>query len=401
MSPIEEMVRPEMWKIADHVKNLETSIIREILKFTSQPGVISFAGGLPPAELFPLETLKRLAVEIIDKYGSTCLQYTLSRGIIPLRELLAERATAYGSPTTVDNILMTCGAQQGIEILARAFIMRGDYVLLGNPTYVGALQAFNYYQAQYATVEMDDDGMQVELIEEKIKKYKPKLIYTVSNFQNPTGITLSLKRRKLLIEIAAAYNIPIADDNPYGAIRFSGEAVPTLKSLGGDKVIALRSFSKTIAPGLRLGWMNAPSSIIQQFEKVKQCADLHTSTFAQYLIYEFIKQGNFEPQIEALKKDYGKKQVTMLEALDTCFPDQISWTRPDGGMFLWVTLPEHMNAKELLAKAAERKVAYVYGEPFFAKGGGENCLRLNYSNASHEQIMEGISRLGTLFKAHL
>jgi 2-aminoadipate transaminase len=394
-------VHPEKWGIAPHVIQLETSIIREILKISSQPGVISFAGGLPAPELFPLADLKRLTAEVIEKYGADAFQYSLSMGIGQLRQLIAKRAVERGTQTTIDNILVVAGAQQGIELIARAFIDPGDYVMVENPTYVGALQAFNYYQAKYVTIEMDKEGMIVEQVEEKLRKFRPKLIYTVSNFQNPTGITMSLERRRALVDAAIKYNVPIVDDNPYGDIRFSGERVPTLKSYGGDEVIALRSFSKVVSPGLRLGWINGPSSIMTQFEKVKQCTDLHTSSFGQYVIYEYVNQGLLEPQIERIKADYLAKRNCMTQAMEQHFPVEVTWTKPEGGLFLWVQLPKQMSASQLLPKAIDQKVAYVYGSPFFANGGGDNCLRLNFTNATLELIVEGIKRLGKLFKENM
>ncbi|MBD3401275.1 aminotransferase class I/II-fold pyridoxal phosphate-dependent enzyme [candidate division GN15 bacterium] len=392
-----ERVLPNKWPLAPHVHYLEASIIREILKFSSQPGVISFAGGLPSPQLFPIDLLKKVAGDVLEQYGAASVQYSLSRGIIPLRELLAERATAAGTPTTPDNLLVTSGSQQGIELLARAFIDPGDYVLTENPTYLGALQAFNYYQARYVTVEMDEKGMLVDQMEDRIKQYNPKLIYTVSNFQNPTGISLSEDRRIRLCELAARYNIPVVDDNPYGEIQFAGKQLPTVKSFGADEVITLKTFSKTLTPGLRIGWMNGPKWIINQFEKVKQCADLHTSTFGQYLAYEFVKQGLLEPHVEKIKADYRAKRDRMLKKMEETFPEGITWTTPDGGMFLWVKLPEEVSAKELFPKAVEQKVAYVPGQPFYPHGEGQNTLRLNFSNATLEEIDEGIARLGKLF----
>jgi DNA-binding transcriptional MocR family regulator len=380
------------------VRHLEASAIREILKISSQPDVISFAGGLPAPELFPLDQLKEVAASVVDKYGATSVQYSLSQGIIPLREVLAERATANGSPTDIENILITSGSQQGVELLARAFIDPGDYIITENPTYIGALQAFNYYQTRYVTVEMDEEGMLVDEVEDRIKQYNPKLIYTVPNFQNPTGITMSARRRIRLVELAAKYNIPVVDDNPYSDIRFAGEDIPTMKNYGGDEVITLKTVSKTITPGLRIGWMNGHKTIINYCEKVKQCCDLHTSTFDQYLIYEFMSQGRFEPHVEKIKADYLTKRNIMLEAMEESFPDGTTWTRPDGGLFLWVTLPDHMSARELFPKAIDLKVAYVPGQPFYPHGEKKNTLRLNFSNASHEGIREGIARLGKLFK---
>lgn len=384
-----------------HLAELETSVIREILKISSKPGVISFAGGLPASELFPLDDLQQAMEISIQKYGSGSMQYSLTRGVAALRELLAKRATERGTKSSIDNILITAGAQQGLELIARAFISPGDYIITENPTYVGALQAFNYYQARYATVPMDNDGMMVDRIPGLIEKYSPKLIYTVSNFQNPTGISLSKERREQLNEIAGSYNIPLIDDNPYGEVRFEGERLPTLKALGGDEVIALRTFSKIVAPGLRIGWMNGPAGIMGQFEKIKQCTDLHTNTLCQYMMYEYVMAGKLDPHIERIKTDYRKKRNVMLEAMEANFPTEIVWTKPKGGLFLWVELPKHMSAKAILEKAFEMKVAYVYGEPFFANEGGENCLRLTFSNASHEEIVLGIERLGRLFKENM
>ncbi len=394
-------VHVDRWPITEHVKSLESSIIREILKYSSQPGVISFAGGLPAPELFPLEDIKKCMATVIDKYGPTAVQYSFSRGVPQFREIIAKRATERGTPSETDNILITSGGQQAIELVARAFIEPGDYIITENPTYVGALQAFNYYRARYAAVEMDDQGMITAQVEEKIKAHKPKFIYTISNFHNPTGITMSLERRIQLNELAAAYDIPIIDDNPYGDIRFAGKNQPTLKSLGGDTVIAIRTFSKTACPGLRIGWMNGPKDVMGYFERVKQCTDLHTNTLCQYLLHEYIESGKLEPHIEEIKNDYRAKRDVMLQAMRENFPSGVRWTEPEGGLFLWVTLPEHMSSQDLLPKAIALKVAYVYGSPFFPDGSGHNTLRLNYSNASLQGIKDGIARLGKLFTENM
>jgi 2-aminoadipate transaminase len=396
-----DKVRTDQWKITPHVLELEASAIREILKISSQPGVISFAGGLPAPELFPLEDLKEALASAIAKYGPNCVQYSLSMGITPLREMVARRVTEAGAKTEISNILITAGAQQAIELVARAFIDPGDYILTEYPTYIGALQAFDYYRARYTTVEMDDEGMIIEQVEEKLKKHKPKLIYTVSNFQNPTGITMTVPRRKALIELAMKHNVPIVDDDPYSDIRFAGEELPTLKSLGGDVIIAINTFSKVVAPGLRVGWMNAAADTLVYFEKVKQCTDLHTNAPCQYMIYEYVTAGKLEPHIEELKVDYKVKRDLMINTMRETFPDGIKWTEPEGGLFLWVELPKHMSAKELLPKAIELKVAYVHGEPFFPDRQGANTMRLNFSNATHEGIVEGIKRLAKLLKENM
>lgn len=397
----EDKVHTELWRVSSHMAELKSSIIREILKFSSQPGVISFAGGLPAPELFPVEEMKEVATHVLDTFGPSCLQYSISRGILPLREDLASRAILRGVETKADNILICSGAQQAIEVIGRTFIEPGDYILTENPTYVGALQAFNISQARYAPVEMDEEGMIMDQVADMIEKYKPKLVYTIANFQNPTGITMSLKRREQLVEICSRYNIPIVDDNPYGQIRFDGKEVRDIKAIGGDQVISLSTFSKTLAPGLRIGWMNGPEDMIGIFEKVKQCTDLHTSTFSQYLCSEFIRQGRLDRQIARIKPDYRQKRDVMLQAMRDAFPEGITWTEPEGGLFLWVELPKHMSAKDLLPKAIDLKVAYVYGQPFFPNGEGANTLRLNFSNATHENIVEGITRLGKLFAENM
>jgi len=392
---------PDKWPFTSHVKGLSTSIIREILKYSSQPGVISLAGGYPSPDMFPIEGLKESANAVIDEYKSVALQYSFSMGLPQFREAIADRETMLGAKSKMENILITSGSQQGIELVARAFIDPGDYIITENPTYVGALQAFNYYKPRYATVEMDHDGMLVDQVEDAIKKYKPRFIYTVSTFQNPTGITMTTERKKALIEIALKYNIPIVDDNPYGELRYTGENLPTMKALGGDAVISLGTFSKIAAPGLRIGWMNAPESILPMFEKIKQGSDLHTSTFSQFILYDFIDTGKLSEHIPKIIKSYGAKRDLMLKELDKHFPPEITWTRPEGGLFLWCELPNGLSASELLPEAIKEKVTYVYGRPFFPDGSGDNTFRLNFSNASHEMISTAIERLGRIFKAHI
>lgn len=392
---------PTGWEINPDVRDIQPSVIREILKVASQPGVISFAGGLPAPELFPGKELQAIAAQVIANYSPDCLQYSLSQGVVPLRALLAERATVRGTKTTPANVIITTGAQQGLDLVGRAFLSPGEYVLTENPTYVGALQAFNFYGARYATVDMDEHGMLVDQVQRCIKAHRPKFIYVVPTFQNPTGITMTVERREALCKIAAAHGIPLIDDSPYGDIRFAGTPVPSLKSFGGDAVIALRTFSKTMTPGLRVGWINAAKSFVVLLERVKQFTDLHSSSFTQYLVYEYMRQGLLEPHIELIKADYLNKRNVMMKTLEATFPTEISWTHPEGGLFLWLQLPKHVKAQELFQKALDMKVAYVPGASFHPNGGGENTLRLNFSNASPEMIVEGVSRLGRLFKENI
>jgi 2-aminoadipate transaminase len=380
---------------------LESSIIRDILKYSNQPGVISFSGGLPAPDLFPIEGIREAADRVLTRYGRQALQYGLSMGYQPLREFVAERLSVHGAiQLRAENILITAGSQQGLDVVGRTFLEEGKSILCCRPTYLGALQAFNFYGVRYVPVNMDDNGMMVEVIDPLIEEHRPSIIYVVPNFQNPTGITLSEERRRLLVEKAQKYRIPIVDDNPYGELRYSGSPVPSIKSIGGQAVIQLGSFSKIISPGIRIGWLAASRQIMTVVERVKQSTDLHTNLFAQYVIYEFIQDGALDRHIETLKTEYHKRRDAMLRAMTEFFPDTITWTKPDGGLFLWVRLPEGTDAGALFQSGIEEKVAFVPGKPFHPDGSGANTLRLNFSNASLENIHEGIKRLGRVF-AHL
>jgi 2-aminoadipate transaminase len=398
ISDLIKMTTPENWGVTRHVMELETSIIREILKLSSQPGVISFAGGLPAPEMFPEEDLKEAAARAFDKYHHNALQYSLSMGVSAFREAIAELTKEDNPDLKIENIIITSGSQQGLDLAGRAFIDPGDYIICEAPTYVGALQAFDFFQPRYAAVGMDEQGIVIDEVERAVKKYHPKFIYVVPNFQNPSGITMSLKRRLQLIEIANRHNIPIIDDNPYGELRFEGEPVPSLKALGSNTVISLSTFSKIVAPGFRIAWMIAPEEMMPVFEKVKQCGDLHTSTFSQMVLLEYLKMGKLKDHIKKICKTYGGRRDLMIKAISEYFPPGVNVVKPDGGLFLWMTLPNGMSAKELLPKAVEARVAYVYGSPFYPNGGGEDALRLNFSNANDEQIIEGIKRLGGIVK---
>lgn len=394
----EEMaVSPEKWLFSDKVQKMETSIIREILKISSQPGVISLAGGYPSPDMFPIEDLKQAAAEAVDEFKATSLQYSFSMGVPQMRESLAKRETELGIPTKMENILITSGSQQGLDILGRAFLEPGDYVLCESPTYVGAMQAFNYYDCRYAPIDMDQDGMIIDQVEKAIEKYNPKFIYSVPTFQNPTGITMTVDRRKALVEIASKHNIPLIDDNPYGEIRFTGAPVPTLKQIGGDAVISLGTFSKIVAPGFRIGWMNCSEKIIHLFEKMKQGSDLHTGSYAQFVLHKYLESGKLPEHITRLIANYGEKRNRMIEEIENNFPEEITFTRPEGGLFLWCKLPEGMSASKLLNEAVKEKVTYVYGYPFFPDGKDDQTFRLNFSNASPDTISTAIQRLAIVF----
>lgn len=389
------------WTFADRALELESSIIRDILKVTSQPEIISFAGGLPAPELFPIEGLRKACQKVLEEIGPAALQYSLTTGVPPLKRFLAERVSKQGFEVDESNIQVTAGSQQGLDLVGRLFVEPGSVVITEIPTYLGAIQAFNFYGAKYVSVPMDENGVLIDQLEDKVKESKPRIIYIVPNFQNPSGITLSEERRHQLVEIAKRYEVPIIEDNPYGELRYAGKEVASIQSIGGDYVIQLQTFSKIISPGLRIGWISASKEIMALFERVKQSTDLHTNTFCQYVIAEFAKDGSLDRHIEELKVAYSERRQVMLNAMEQYFPEEVNWTKPEGGLFLWVELPRGMNSAELLDKAIEKKVAYVPGSPFYAQTKGENTMRLNFSNASPEKIVEGIRRLGQVIKENL
>ncbi|MGH8016190.1 MAG: PLP-dependent aminotransferase family protein, partial [Candidatus Zixiibacteriota bacterium] len=381
-----------------HMSALQPSAVREILKISSRPGVISFAGGLPAPELFPLDEITESAKRVIGKYKGDAVQYSLTLGLTSLRQLLAERFSDKNEATQLENIIITSGSQQGVEMVTRVFIEPGDTILTEYPTYVGALQIFQYQKARIVWADMDEEGLITEQVEEKIIRHKPKFIYVVSTFQNPTGITMSENRRLALIEIAEKYGVPIVDDDPYGELRFTGKHVPTLKELGGDAVISLGTVSKILAPGLRIGWVNARQDLITILEKLKQADDLHAGTLNQYIFLDFIQRGLLEPHIEKIRANYGAKRETMLDAMERTFPAGVSWTRPEGGLFLWVTLPKHISAQDVFDKAIAKNVAFVIGQPFYPDGKTLNTFRINYATASKSDILVGIKRLSEILK---
>lgn len=388
------------WPFSRTASTLEASIIREILKISSRPGLINFAGGLPAPELFPIDQIRECVDAVLTKSGPASLQYSLTQGILPLREFLAEHVSKKGLPVSPENITITTGSQQGLDLVGRAFLEPGDYVLTELPTYMGALQAFNFYQVIYCPVTMDNDGLIIEQAEAKIKQFKPKFIYLVPNFQNPSGITMSLERRQKVIDLAFKHHIPIVDDNPYGELRFAGKPVPSLRNIGGDAVIGLGTFSKLISPGLRVGWMVAPIACSKVIERVKQATDLHSATFPQYVIYEFLKRGYLEPHIEKIRVAYAKRLEVMEAAMREHFPPSVTWPHPEGGLFLWLQLPEHVSTMKLLNESIEAGVAFVPGRPFHPDGSGDNTMRLNFANATLEGIVEGVKRLAGVLKKY-
>jgi len=391
--------------------NIGSSAIRELLKLTSLPDVISFAGGLPAPEVFPIEKFKEAADIVLTEMGQSALQYGTTEGYQPLREMIARNATKYGIQISSDNVLITSGSQQALDLLGRIFINRGDRVLVESPTYLGAIQAWNAYGVKYVTIPFDDDGMQTDLLDSRLRT-GIKFIYVLPNFQNPTGATLSRKRRKELVVMADAYGVPIVEDDPYGQLRYEGEHLLPVVVMDdemrakevpiyGGNVIYTSTFSKILAPGLRLAWVVAPTEVIKKLVQAKQGCDLHTSTFTQYLVYQVANSSWMRSHIQTIRKTYKERRDIMIKALEQYMPDGVRWTKPKGGLFLWATLPASIDTGAIFKSAVEAKVAFVPGGPFHPQGGGENTMRLNFSNAKPELIKEGIKRLAKVIKDSL
>ena len=397
-------------RYAFRTQRMVGSAIRELLKFTELPDVISFAGGMPAPEVFPITQFKQACVRVLDEHGPQALQYGTTDGYLPLREMIARHALRYGINVTADNILITSGSQQALDLIGRIFINRGDRILVESPTYLGALQAWNAYGAEYIPVPFDEEGMITNELESRLR-VGPKFIYVLPNFQNPTGVTLSYERRLHLIELATRYGVPIIEDDPYGQLRFEGEHLPAVEVLDSNtrsqdgcysgNVIYLSTFSKTLAPGIRLAWVVAPVDVIRKLILAKQGADLHTSTFNQIVAYEVSHGGFLDEHVKLIRKVYRERRDVMLDTLKEHMPEEVHWTHPKGGLFLWVTLPEKINTTELLKEAVQQKVAFVPGASFFPCGGGQNTMRLNYSNAKPEKINEGVGILARAVKQAL
>ncbi|MDW7730319.1 MAG: PLP-dependent aminotransferase family protein [Bacillota bacterium] len=385
-----------------NIAKLSGNVIREILKLTQQPDIISFAGGMPPDDSFPIEALKDISSKVIDKYGSSIFQYGTSEGFMPLREFIVTWMAAKGVNTVIEEVLITSGSQQGIDLLSKVFIDSGDGVILENPTYLAAIQIFNLYGARFSPGESDDLGFIPQSLNKAIENNISKLLYLVPSFQNPTGISLARERRQELAELLSRFDIVMIEDDPYGDLRYSGEAIIPVKSFDKDRrIVYLGSFSKTISPGLRVGFAVGPKDIIRKMVIGKQASDVHSCNLAQAMIYEFCAQGLLKPHIESLIVNYRKKRDLMLKMINKYFPPSTSWTIPEGGLFIWAKLPDGASASDLFKLAIEEKVAFIPGNNFYASGGGENSLRLNFSNASEEQIEDGINRLGRALDKYL
>ncbi len=390
-------------RFSERISSIKASEIRELLKLTERPDIISFAGGLPAPELFPIEKLEKVSSEVILKEGRAALQYSTTEGYIPLRKAIAEqRMQPANINVSIDNIMITSGSQQGLEFSGKLFLDKNDVVICESPSYLGAINAFKAYQPKFVEIPMDDNGMIMEELEKALELHKnAKFIYTIPDFQNPTGKTMSVDRRKRLVDIATKYSVPILEDCPYSELMFEGERNPSVKSFDKDGlVIHLGTFSKTFCPGLRIGWICASEEIIQKYVIIKQGADLQCSSMDQRITANFMEKYDLNEHILNIRNVYRKRRDLMIEGMEKHFPKEIKFTRPMGGLFTWVELREDLDAAVVLEEALKEKVAFVPGGSFFPNGGHKNHFRLNYSNMSEEKIIIGIERLGKVLKTY-
>ncbi len=380
---------------SDRIKNTPSSFIREILKVTKNPEIISFAGGLPNPISFPQEELKVSMNRIAEKYGPLIYQYSTTTGLDSLREFIVQRyKKLWNMDITIDNVIITTGSQQALDLIGKVFINKGDKVMVEKPSYLGLLQSFSSYQTEFVQTRLNDDGLDIEILRNTMKEHKPKLAYLIPNFQNPTGLTYTCENRQKVFDVIKDENMILIKDDPYGELRF--EDTPRIPYIGlnqTNKNIYLGSFSKIVTPGMRLGYAIADKEIIKMLETAKQAADLHSNIFGQYLISDYLWNNDLDKHIEKIKALYKSQATAMVEAMKKYFPSDIKFTIPKGGMFTWVTIEEGKSVMDLFDKAIAKKVAFVPGHPFYVNPQNVNTLRLNYTNANAETIEIGIKRL--------
>ena len=379
-----------------------TDAVGAILQAAADPKIISFAGGLPAPELFPVKEMKAAVDKVFEEHGQEAMQYGAAKGVTALREVIQQHVKEKEDvDSELDNVLVTTGSEQALDLVGKAFVDPGDTVLVEQPTYLCALDVFRSYGANFASVEMDEDGMKMDALEEALKaNLNTKLIYTVPNFQNPTGRTMTEERRKQLAELAEKYDVYVLEDNPYGEIRFSGQHVPAVKSFDkSGHVFYMSTFSKTLAPGFRLGWLVADKAVVNKLTVLKQSADLHTDNLAQFAVAQFFADNDVDAHVKEISALYGKRKDLMLEGIKKYFPEGVKYTDPEGGMFLWVEVPGVDDTVELFKECREHDVAFVPGDPFFAGEVQPGAFRLNYSNMKEDQIEVGLKRLGAALTA--
>lgn len=387
---------PIQWQFSERAQQLQSSFIREILKITQRPEIISFAGGLPSPATFPVEVMKAAYDKVLSETGKVALQYGPTDGYAPLREWIANSLSTEGSRILPEQILMTSGSQQALDLLGKVLIDEGSRVLVETPSYLGALQAFSVYRPEFKSVDTDEHGLVPSSIEGVAQG--ARLLYALPNFQNPTGRSLSIERRHELVETCARLKLPLIEDDPYGTLSYKGEPMPKMVAMNPDGVIYMGSFSKVLTPGIRLGYVCAPLPLVRRLELAKQAADLHTAQLTQMVVHEVVKDGFLDQHIPTIRKLYGDQCQVMLDAMTEHFPAGVTWTKPEGGMFIWVTLPTSIDAMKLLDQSLAARVAFVPGAPFYANEAATNTLRLSFVTVPPERIREGIAILGKLIK---
>lgn len=392
---------------ASRARCMKTSAVREFFKLTEQPDVMSFAGGFPSADFFPMEKVTEVMQELIAEEGKLALQYGATEGYGKLRQYVAEKMTREGSPCTAEQVIITNGSQQGMDLVSKLFVNAGDVVLVEEPGYVGGLGAIFNYEADRVPIPLDDEGIRMDLLANRLRKLKmegrsPKFIYLVPNFQNPSGICMSLERRQAILALAREYNFLILEDNPYGELRYEGEAIPTIKSMDTEgRVIYLGSFSKTFSPGIRVGWLVAEQEVVAKIISAKGSTDLCSNSLGQRLVYRFAASGYIDKHVASLISCYRERRDLMLACMEEHFPEGVTWTQPQGGFFIWVSFPGGLTARQVLLKAVERKVAFVDGAGFFVNDNGKHTARFSFSEASPEKIKQGIAILGEIIETEL
>ena len=388
------------WRISERARKLTSSAIREILKVTERPEVISFAGGLPSPATFPVERLRQACERVTRDAPAAAFQYSATEGYLPLREWIAARYSKDGVAIRPTQVLITTGSQQALDLLGKVLIDPASPVLVETPTYLGALQSFSLYEPRYVQVPTDEQGLLPEGLTPELTQ-GARLLYAQPNFQNPTGRRLPVERRRALAAFAQSSPFPVLEDDPYGALNYQGEPLPTMLSMAPDHVVHLGTFSKVLAPGLRIGYIIAPEELHFKLVQAKQATDLHTPSLTQRIVYEVVKDGFLDKHIPTIRELYGNQCKAMLDAMDQHFPKEATWTKPDGGMFIWVELPQHINAMELLDEAIKNKIAFVPGAPFYANEPATNTLRLSFVTVPPDRIRAGIEVLGKLIKARM
>jgi 2-aminoadipate transaminase len=389
---------------ASRTRVMTSSAMRDMMAVTARPEVISLAGGLPDTSTFPPETLAAVTARIAQESSAKALQYGPTDGLRETKECIAEVMAEEQLRVDLDDMVVTTGGQQVIDLVTKTLIDPGDVIIAEGPTYPGAVPVFNAYQADVVQIDIDTDGMRIDLLEETLDRLEregrnPKFIYTVPTFQNPAGVTMSLPRRKRLVEVAAERELLVLEDNPYGLLRYEGEALPPLYQLdGGVYVMYLGTFSKILSPGIRLGWVVAPPPVLEKINIGKQGADLCTSTLSQLMVQAYFERGDWRDYVSSLTDIYRARRDVMLEALAAHFPHHARWTKPAGGLFIWATLPDYIDTTDLLARALRDNVAFVPGAGAFLDARGRNSMRLNFSGSDEDQIREGIRRIGEVVK---